>query len=46
VKGSPHTYAYANVVHTANSLFVKDYQGSDHNLQLATIGIADPKVRG
>ncbi|MDH2442873.1 endonuclease/exonuclease/phosphatase family protein [Amnibacterium sp. CER49] len=46
VKGSPHTYAYANVVHTAGGVFVKDYQGSDHNLQLATIGIADPKVHG
>lgn len=41
LKGSPHTYSYANRLEVhGNGAFVKSLQGTDHNMQLATIGIA------
>lgn len=43
LKNSPHTYKYANVLRLhANGRFIKALQGTDHNMQLATIGIGDP----
>lgn len=40
VKNSPHTYSYANVLNLLpDGRFDPRYRGSDHNLQLATIGI-------
>jgi endonuclease/exonuclease/phosphatase family metal-dependent hydrolase len=39
LKGSPFTYRYANVTHIAGGSFQDEFQGSDHNLQLAEIGI-------
>ncbi len=44
LKNSPFTYGYRNEVRLdpGTTLFDTRYQGSDHNLQLANIGIADP----
>lgn len=42
VKGSPYSYGYANLARVVDGRFVRSLQGSDHNLQLATIGITDP----
>lgn len=39
---SPNTFGYANVLALNGTAFVPAYQGSDHNLQLATIGIGPP----
>jgi endonuclease/exonuclease/phosphatase family metal-dependent hydrolase len=40
VKGSTHTYRYANVLNLLpDGRFDPRYEGSDHNLQLATIGL-------
>jgi hypothetical protein len=45
LKNSPYTYRYANVLRLhANGTFIKSLQGTDHNMQLATIGISDPVV--
>ena len=41
--GNARSYSYANVLHVDGNRFQKSYQGSDHNLQLATIGIGDPQ---
>jgi endonuclease/exonuclease/phosphatase family metal-dependent hydrolase len=44
-KGSPFTYSYKNLVRIApgtTNVFDTRYNGSDHNLQLAQIGIANP----
>ena len=38
-KGSPFTYRYENVVHIAGGKFQDEYQGTDHNLQVAEIGL-------
>jgi hypothetical protein len=44
LRNSPHTYAYANVLYLhADGTFIKSLQGTDHNMQLATIGIGDPR---
>jgi hypothetical protein len=43
LKNSPHTYRYANVLRVdKRGRFIKSEQGTDHNMQLATIGIGDP----
>jgi len=44
LKNSPFTYGWRNEVRlqSGTTLFDTRYQGSDHNLQLANIGIADP----
>ena len=43
LKNSPHTYRYENVLRTdADGTFVRAMQGSDHNMQVAEIGIGDP----
>ncbi|WP_345481722.1 hypothetical protein [Amnibacterium soli] len=43
LRNSPHTFGYANVLHLhRNGTFIKSLQGTDHNMQLATIGIGDP----
>jgi endonuclease/exonuclease/phosphatase family metal-dependent hydrolase len=43
LKNSPHTYKYANVLRLhKNGTFIKSLQGTDHNMQLATIGIGNP----
>ena len=43
LKNSPHTYTYANVLRVdKHGRFIKSQQGTDHNMQLATIGIGDP----
>ncbi|WP_375388766.1 hypothetical protein [uncultured Amnibacterium sp.] len=43
LKNSPHTYSYANVLRlNPDGTFRKDLQGTDHNMQLAEIGIGDP----
>ncbi|MGT2425116.1 endonuclease/exonuclease/phosphatase family protein [Amnibacterium kyonggiense] len=43
IKNSPHLFSYQNVVRAGvKGLMQAAYQGSDHNLQLATIGIGDP----
>jgi endonuclease/exonuclease/phosphatase family metal-dependent hydrolase len=40
VKGSTHTYGYTNVLNLLpDGRFDPRYEGSDHNLQLATIGL-------
>lgn len=39
---SPNTFGYANVLALNGTAFVPAYQGSDHDLQLATIGIGPP----
>lgn len=40
LKGSPFTYRYDNVMHISRGVFQSQYQGSDHNLQIAQVGIA------
>jgi endonuclease/exonuclease/phosphatase family metal-dependent hydrolase len=43
VKNSPSVFSYRNVVPTTSgNVMDSRYQGSDHNMQLATIGIGDP----
>ncbi|GAA2749203.1 endonuclease/exonuclease/phosphatase family protein [Amnibacterium kyonggiense] len=43
LKNSPYTYRYANVLRLhKDGTFIKSLQGSDHNMQLATIGIGNP----
>ena len=43
LKRSPYSYRYANMLTLhSNGTFRKDLQGTDHNMQLAEIGIADP----
>lgn len=43
LRNSPHTYRYANLMYLhANGTFIKSLQGTDHNMQIATIGIGDP----
>jgi hypothetical protein len=43
LKNSPHTYRYANVLRLhPDGSFIASLQGTDHNMQLATIGIGDP----
>jgi hypothetical protein len=45
IKGSPYSDWYRNVVRIApgtRDVFDTRYNGSDHNLQLAQIGIGDP----
>jgi endonuclease/exonuclease/phosphatase family metal-dependent hydrolase len=43
VKNSPYVYSYRNLVRmTAGNRLDPRYQGSDHNMQLASIGIGDP----
>ena len=40
---SPHAGTYANVLHLhPDGSFVRALTGSDHNLQLATVGIGNP----
>lgn len=41
--GNAASYSYANVLHINGDRFQKSYQGSDHNLQLASIGIGNPQ---
>jgi endonuclease/exonuclease/phosphatase family metal-dependent hydrolase len=43
-KSSPYTYGYKNLVRlkSGTTEFDTRYNGSDHNLQLARVGIADP----
>lgn len=41
--GNATSFSYANVLHIDGNRFEKSYQGSDHNLQLSTIGIGDPQ---
>lgn len=41
--GNATSYSYKNVLHIDGNRFQKSYQGSDHNLQLASIGIGDPQ---
>jgi hypothetical protein len=44
LRDSPHTFHYANVLRlTRSGRFDKSVQGTDHNMQLATIGIGDPR---
>ncbi|MFD1719990.1 hypothetical protein [Amnibacterium endophyticum] len=43
LKNSPYTFRYANVLRLDSAgRFIKSQQGTDHNMQLATIGIAGP----
>lgn len=42
VKHSPATFRYKNVLHLTGTRFTPAYQGTDHNLQLAWLGIGDP----
>lgn len=40
---SPHTYKYENVLYlNSDGTFVRSLLGTDHNMQLATVGIGDP----
>jgi endonuclease/exonuclease/phosphatase family metal-dependent hydrolase len=44
-KGSPYTYSYKNLVRIkpgTTNVFDPRYNGSDHNLQVARVGIASP----
>ena len=43
MKGNATSFSYRNVLHLDGGRFDKSYQGSDHNLQLATIGIGAPQ---
>lgn len=44
LRNSPHTYRYDNVLRLhPDGTFDKSMQGTDHNMQLATIGIASPQ---
>lgn len=41
LRRSPYTFSYANVLQVhSDGAFIKSLQGTDHNMQLATIGIA------
>jgi hypothetical protein len=42
--GSPFTYRYADLVRLVpnSTRFDTRYNGSDHNLQYAIVGLADP----
>lgn len=43
LKNSPYPVSYENVLRrTAGGDFDHGYQGSDHNMQIATVGIGDP----
>lgn len=42
LKNSPHPISYRNLVPTAGDRFDGALQGSDHNMQLAEVGIGDP----
>jgi endonuclease/exonuclease/phosphatase family metal-dependent hydrolase len=43
VKDSPHLFGYQNLVRlTADQRFMTAFQGSDHNMQVADLGIGDP----
>ncbi|WP_375399387.1 hypothetical protein [uncultured Amnibacterium sp.] len=42
VKHSPVTFRYTNVLHLTGNRFTPAYQGTDHNLQMAWLGIGDP----
>ena len=43
LRNSPYTFGYTNVLYLhPNGTFIKSLQGTDHNMQLATIGIGDP----
>ena len=44
LRNSPYTFRYANVLRlNGDGTFDKSVQGTDHNMQLATIGIGDPR---
>jgi endonuclease/exonuclease/phosphatase family metal-dependent hydrolase len=43
LKGSRSTFRYTNVTHITNGRFDSEFQGTDHNLQLAEIGIGAPQ---
>ena len=43
LRNSPHTYSYANVLRVnSKGNFIRSLLGTDHNMQLARIGIGDP----
>lgn len=43
LRNSPHTYSYANVMRVnSKGNFIRSLLGTDHNMQLARIGIGDP----
>lgn len=43
LRNSPHTYSYANVMRLdSRGRFIRSLLGTDHNMQLARIGIGDP----
>jgi hypothetical protein len=43
LRNSPHTYSYSNELRVdSHGRFVRRVQGTDHNMQLARIGIGDP----
>jgi endonuclease/exonuclease/phosphatase family metal-dependent hydrolase len=43
LRNSPYTFGYTNVLYLhSNGTFIKSLQGTDHNMQLATIGIGNP----
>jgi endonuclease/exonuclease/phosphatase family metal-dependent hydrolase len=43
IKNSPHLFAYRNLVRlVAERRFDPRFQGSDHNMQVALVGIGDP----
>ncbi|GAA2749063.1 endonuclease/exonuclease/phosphatase family protein [Amnibacterium kyonggiense] len=42
LKNSPHPGSYRNLAPIVDGRFDQRYQGSDHNMQLAVVGIGDP----
>jgi endonuclease/exonuclease/phosphatase family metal-dependent hydrolase len=42
LKNSPYPKSYRNLVPRSGTMFDSRYQGSDHNMQLAVVGIGDP----
>lgn len=47
IKGSPHLDGYENLVRlTSGGMFTSRLQGSDHDMQVADIGIGDPIPAG
>lgn len=42
LKNSPHPISYRNLVPISGDRFDSSFQGSDHNMQLAVVGIGDP----
>jgi hypothetical protein len=42
LKGSPHPGSYRNLAPIVGGRFDQRYQGSDHDMQLADVGIGDP----